>query len=47
MSNVIGFGPRDENEATYGANESSVLLLFNVVAVGFLSKRTKTIVNFI
>jgi hypothetical protein len=38
MSLVIGLGPLDENETTYGAKSSSRWMLLNIVAVGFLLK---------
>ena len=36
MFGVIGFGPLDENEATYGANESLTSSILNIVAVALL-----------
>ena len=36
MSLVIGLGPLDENETTYGAYSFLLSKLLNIVAVGFL-----------
>ena len=42
MSLVIGLGPLDEKEATYGANSSFSSILFCIVAVGMLLVINKT-----
>ena len=36
MFGVVGFGPLDENEATYGPNKSLTSRLLNIVAVALL-----------
>ena len=41
MSAVMGFGPREENEAEYGAAGSPTVWLFCMFAVGWLSNNQK------
>lgn len=43
ISNVIGLGPLDENQTTYGADSSLVVILLSMVAIGSLSKKLQDI----
>jgi hypothetical protein len=39
MSGAMGFGPREENEATTGAAEFFITSLFNMFPCGFLKNK--------